>query len=492
MERAAGRALALLACTQFLLILDTAIINVAAPSIGHELGISASSLSWVANAYLVTFGGMLLLSGRAADLFARRTLFVGGLGVLVAGSVTGAVAGEASWLIAARAVQGVGAAVAAAAAFAMLLGLFPDGPERHKALGVFAAMAGAGGAAGTVLGGVFTSWLGWRSTFGLNVVAGLLLATLALKVLEPSRPDRDRRGFDLGGALSITAGLGLLAYAMVNTGVDGWTSPWTLVPGGLAVLLLAVFVLLEAWVVRMPLVPSSVLRRPVLRTANLLSGLAQFVMFPMFFLVSVYMQTVLGYAPVAGGLGLLPLSITVILVASNTGRLIARFGLRPVMVAGYVVIAVGLGWLSLLSADGSFVADVLFPSLVLGVGLPLVTITTNAAATMQATPDEVGLASGLINTSQQFGAVIGLAVLSGVAAARTLADGGPGNLTALTDGFAAAFLVSAGIALASALLAATLRPAAPQGTNISARSAAASVNYGPTRTIPQLPGTTAH
>ncbi|HSL09640.1 MAG TPA: MFS transporter [Pseudonocardiaceae bacterium] len=491
MERAARRALALLACTQFLLILDTAIINVAAPSIGGELDISASSLSWVANAYLVTFGGLLLLSGRAADLFGRRGLFIGGLGGLVAGSVAGAVADKAAWLIAARAVQGGGAAVAAAAAFAMLLDLFPDVRERHKALGVFAAMAGAGGAAGTVLGGVFTSWLGWRSTFGLNVVAGLLLAALALCVLEPSRPERDRQGFDLGGALSITAGLGLLAYATVNTGVDGWTSPWTLVSGGLAVLLLAVFVLVEARV-RTPLVPLSVLCRPVLRTANLLSGLTQFMMFPMFFLVSVYLQTVLGYAPVVSGLGLLPLSLTTIVVASNTGRLIARFGLRPVMVAGYVVIAVGLGWLSLLSADGSFAADVLFPSLVLGVGLPLVTITTNAAAAMQARPDEVGLASGLINTSQQFGAVIGLAVLSGVAAARTLADGGSENVTALTNGFATAFLVSTGVALASALLAAALLPVTAQWTSVPARPAPAPVDDGPTRTIPQSPGTTAH
>ncbi len=457
MSGAARRALALLACTQFLLILDTAIINVAAPSIGSELDISASSLSWVANAYLVTFGGLLLLSGRAADLFGRRGLFIGGLGVLVAGSVVGAVAGEAAWLIAARAVQGCGAAVAAAAAFAMLLRLFPNGRERNQALGVFAMMAGAGGAAGTVLGGVFTSWLGWRSTFGLNVVAGLLLAALALRVLEPSRPERDRRGFDLGGALSITAGLGLLAYAMVNTGVEGWTSPWTVVPGGLAILLLAAFVLVEARV-STPLVPLPVLLRPVLRTATLLSGLTQFVVFPMFFLVSVYLQTVLGYPPVVSGLGLLPLSLTTIVVASHTGRLIERFGLRPVMVAGYVVLAVGLGWLARLSAGGSFATDVLFPSLVLGVGLPLVTITTNAAAAMYAGPDEVGLASGLINTSQQFGAVIGLAVLSGVAAARTFTDGGPENLTALTNGFATAFLVAMGVALASALLAAALRP----------------------------------
>jgi EmrB/QacA subfamily drug resistance transporter len=490
-QRAVRRALALLACTQFLLILDTAIINVAAPSIGHDLNISASNLSWVANAYLVTFGGLLLLSGRAADLFGRRRLFIGGLGVLVAGSVAGAVAGDGAWLITARAVQGCGAAVAAAAAFAMLLGLFPDSPGRHKALGVFAAMAGAGGAAGTVLGGVLTSWLGWRSTFGLNVVAGLMLATLALRVLEPNWPERNRQGFDLGGALSITGGLGLLAYAMVNTGVDGWTSPWTVVPGGLAVLLLAVFVLVQARV-RSPLVPLSVLRRRTLRIASLLSGLTQFLIFPMFFLVSIYLQTVLGYAPVAGGLSLLPLSLTTIVVASNTGRLISRLGLRPVMVVGYVVIAVGLGWLSLLAPDGSFTTDVLFPSLILAVGLPLVTITTNAAAAMHAGPDEVGLVSGLINTSQQFGAVIGLAVLSAVAGARTHANGGLENLAALTNGFATAFLVSMGVALASALLAAALRPVTPHRPSVAARSAPASIDDRPSRTIPPLPSTTAY
>jgi len=463
MERSARRALALLASTQFLLILDTAIINVAAPSIGQELGISALALSWVANAYLVTFGGLLLLSGRAADLFARRGLFVLGLGILVAASAAGALANEAAWLITARAAQGVGAAVAAASAFAMLLGLFPDGPDRHRALGVFAAMAGAGGAAGTVLGGVLTSWLSWRSTFGLNVVAGLLLALLALRVLEPGRSRQERTGFDLGGALSVTAGLGLLAYALVNTGVDGWTSPRTLVPGGLAIVLLAVFVVVERRV-RTPLIPPAVVRRPVLLAANLLSALGQVVLFPMFFLVSVYLQAVLGYPAVVGGLSLLPLCAVVIVVASNAGRLIGRFGLWPVMVSGYVLVAIGLAWLSRLSADGSFVADVLFPSLVIGVGLPLVAITTNVAATAEAGPDEIGLASGLINTSQQFGSVIGLAVLSGIAAARTLADGGPDNPVALTNGFGTAFLVSAGVALLSALSVVALRSVAPQRT----------------------------
>ncbi|TCJ31624.1 MFS transporter [Parafrankia sp. BMG5.11] len=461
MEKSARSALTLLAGTQFLLILDTAIINVAAPSIGDEFDVSAATLSWVANAYLVTFGGLLLLSGRLADLFGRRRLFLTGLAVLVAASLTGAVAQTASWLIAARAVQGAGAALAAAAAFALLLSLFPDGPDRHRALGVFAAMAGAGGAAGTVLGGVLTSWLTWRSTFGLNVVAGLVLVGSALRSLAPDTRPSARLGFDLGGALSVTSGLALLAYSLVNTGVAGWTSPRTLVPGVTAVVLLAVFVWLEGRV-RVPLVPAAVVRRPVLRRANLLSALGQVVLFPMFFLVSVYLQDVLGYSPVAGGSALLPLCVVVILVASNADRLIGGLGLRPAMTAGYVLVAVGMAWLSLLSPDGSFTGDILLPSLILGVGLPLVAITTNVAATADAGPEEIGLASGLINTSQQFGSVIGLAVLSGIASARVSAEGGPDDPAALTSGFAVAFIVASAIALLSALYAAVPRTARPQ------------------------------
>lgn len=452
-----GHALALLACTQFLLIMDTAIINVAVPSIGDDLGVSAAALSWVANAYLVAFGGLLLVSGRIADLFPRRALFVAGLGVLAAGSGAGALAADAGWLIASRAAQGAGAAITASSAFALLLSLFPDGPGRHRALGTFAAMAGAGGAAGTVLGGVLTGRLGWWSAFGANVLAAVVLMGLAVRVLPETRPEGERRGFGLVGAAAVTAGLGLLAYGVMNTGVDGWAAPRTLIAWTLAALMFAAFVAAESRA-SAPLVPVAVLRRPVLRAANLLAGLAQTVLFPMFFLVSVYLQAVLGYSPEAGGLGLLPLSITVILVSGVTGRLITRFGSRPVMVTGFVLVAAGMVWLSRLSPDGSFASDVLWPSLVLGVALPLVTVTTNAAATAQAGPDEIGLVSGLLNTAQQFGSVIGLAALNAVAAADVSGDGA-GDATALTEGMSLAFLLSAAVALASALYALTVRAA---------------------------------
>lgn len=449
-------ALALLACTQFMLILDTAIINVAVPSIGSELGISPTGLSWVANAYLITFGGLLLFSGRAADLFGRKKLFVVGLALLVLASLAGALADDAAWLITARAVQGIGAALAAASAFALLLTLFADGPERHKALGVFAAMAGAGGAAGTVLGGVLTSWLGWRSTFVLNVLAGVVLIVCARRLLPEAREDDAGRGFDVAGALTVTGGLGLLAYALVNAGEAGWTAATTLVPAALAAVLLVTFVAIESRAAQ-PLLPLRVLGRPTLRLANVLGGLSQMALFPMFFLVSLYMQAVLGFEPVAGGLGLLPLSLVVVLVAGTADRLIGRFGLRAVMTAGFTLIAAGLGWLSTLSAQGTFSADVLAPSIVLGVGLPLAAVTTNVAATMDAGEEEVGLASGLINTSQQFGSVLGLAVLTAVASARTGASDDP---VALTNGFQAAFLVAAGISLAGALLSLALRAGA--------------------------------
>ncbi|MFD8933870.1 MFS transporter [Streptomyces sp. NPDC059578] len=451
------RALALLACTQFVLILDTSIINVAAPSIGRDLGISPAELSWVANAYLISFGGLLLLSGRAADLLGRRRLFIAGLGTLAAASLLGALVGSAPLLITARVVQGTGAAMAASAALALLLSLFDDGPERHRALSIFAAMAGAGGAAGTVLGGVLTSWLGWESTFALNVVVGLGLILPARRLLPAGNRTGDEGGFDLPGAASVTGGLALLAYALVNAGESGWQDPVTLLTGALAVSLLTAFVLVERRV-RHPLVPPAVFRRRTLRLANVLAGMWQMSLFPLFFLVSLYLQSVLGHEPVVSGLGLLPLSVVVVLVASGTDRLIGRFGLRAVMCTGFVLVAIGLVWQSTLSPSGSFAADVLPPSLLLGVALPLVSVTTAVAATLGTERDETGLASGLVNTSQQFGSVIGLALLSGVAAARTAAVPGPRDV-ATTEGFSAAFLAGAALALVAALL--TLRLVVP-------------------------------
>ncbi|MFI1394836.1 MFS transporter [Streptomyces sp. NPDC020681] len=448
-------ALVLLASTQLLLIMDTAIINVALPSVGDDLGSGSAGLSWVANAYLITFGGLLLLGGRTADLLGHRALYLGGLGVLAAASAGGGLAQNAGALVAARAAQGVGAALAAAAAFALLLHLFPDGPGRHKALGAFAAMGGLGGVLGTVLGGVLTDLLGWRSTFWLNVLVALVLGGAALRLLN--RGGRSAvRGFDIGGALTATGGLGLLAYALVGAGEAGWTGTRTLAAGGAGLLLLAAFAVIESRVAH-PLVPPAALKRSAQRDANVLSALAQMALFPMFFLVSLYLQSVLEQSALTGGLGLLPLSLVVVAVAPHTGRVIARLGLRRAMTLGFGLLFAGLVWLALaLAPDGTFFTTVLAPSLVIGVALPLVMVTTNVAATAEATPEETGLASGLINTSQQFGSVLGLALLVAVATAGTPAGAG-----AETAGFRSALLVGAAFAALAALLSGRLRQPVP-------------------------------
>ncbi|MFF7179126.1 MFS transporter [Streptomyces sp. NPDC008121] len=449
-------ALALLASTQLLLILDTAVVNVALPSIGEDLGSGSAGLSWVANAYLITFGGLLLLGGRAADLLGHRRLFLAGLGVLAAASAAGALAPGASTLVAARAAQGVGAALAAAAAFALLLGLFPDGPARHKALGAFAAMGGLGGVLGTVVGGVLTDLLGWRSTFWLNVLVAAVLVALAPRVLAPGGR-RAARDFDLAGAFAATGGLGLVAYALVGGGESGWLSPRTLGTGGAGLALLAAFAVIETRAAA-PLVPPAVLARPALRLANVLGALAQMTLFPMFFLVSLYLQSVIGHSPLGGGLGLLPLSLVVVAVAPRTGRLILRIGLIRTMTLGFVLLCAGTLWLALaLTAGGTFLTTVLAPSLVLGVALPLVMVTTNVAATAEAAPEETGLASGLVNTAQQFGSVLGLAVLVAIATTRTDAA----TAAAQTTGFRAALLVGAAFAAVAATLSVRLRLPAP-------------------------------
>ncbi|KQX47408.1 MULTISPECIES: MFS transporter [unclassified Streptomyces] len=473
-------ALALLAATQLLLITDTAIVNVALPSIGADLGPGPTGLSWVANAYLITFGGLLLLGGRIADLLGHRRVLLAGLALLALASACGGLAPGAAALVAARAAQGAGAALAAASAFALLLLLFPEGPARHRALGAFAAMGGLGGVLGTVGGGVLTGVLGWRSTFWLNVLLAAALGALALRVLDGGTGGvrtgaadrsgrRHRGGFDLAGALTATAGLGLVAYALVGAAGAGWLSARTLTAGGAGLALLLAFAAVETRAAA-PLVPPAVLRRPALGLANLLAALAQMTLFPMFFLVSLHLQSVLGYGPLGGGLGLLPLSLAVVAVAPQTGRIIFRLGLPRTTTLGFVLLCAGTLWLALaLRADGTFASTVLAPGLLLGVALPLVVVTTNVAATAEAAPGENGLASGLVNTSQQFGSVLGLAVLVAVAAGRTGAADAS-RAVAETAGHRAALLTGAALAAAAALLSLRLHRGEPAAGAAPARA----------------------
>jgi len=451
-------ALALLAMAQFVVVLDASIVNVALPSIGRELDFAQGDLSWVINSYTLFFGGFLLLGGRLADLLGRRRMFIYGMWLFALASLAGGLAQSDIWLIVARAVQGLGAALISPAALAIVTTTFREGSERNKALGVWGAVAGSGGAAGVLLGGILTESLGWEWVLFVNVPIGIAAALIAPRLLGESR-DTSRGSFDIAGAVSVTAGLALLVYTLVDANDAGWASTQTLALGAVSLALLAVFVAIELRT-RHPLVPFSIFRQRTLRGANVVGLLLGMSLFSMFFFISLYMQQVLGYEPLKAGLAYLPLALTIILSAGAASALVTRIGFKPTLIAGMLFIAAGLVWFAQVSAPGgSYVGDVLFPSLLAAVGLGLAFVPTTIAAVTGIKPDEAGLASGLINTSQQVGGALGLAVLAAVATATTddsIASGERNPLVSLTAGFQDAFLIGAGMALLGALLAAVL------------------------------------
>jgi EmrB/QacA subfamily drug resistance transporter len=454
-QRAKNLALALLAMTQFVVVIDASIVNIALPSIGHALQFSQTDLSWVVNAYTLTFGGFLLLGGRLADLMGRRRMFMAGLVLFSVASLLGGLAQSEAWLIAARALQGLGAAIVSPAALSIITTTFADGEERNRALGVWGAVAGAGGAAGVLLGGVLTSGLNWRWVLFVNVPIGFLCAFLAPRVLKESRAEVESRSFDVPGALTVTAGLALLVYALVDAVNVGWGSTATIARIGGALVLLAVFVAIELRS-RSPLMPLSIFRLRTLRGADTVALLIGMSLFSMFFFVSLYMQQVLHYSALKAGLSYLPLAVGIILSAGAASFLVTRFGFKPVLLAGLLFIAGGLYWFSKVPATGgTFAGDVLGPSLLAAVGLGLSFVPVTIAAVTGTRPQEAGLASGLVNTAQQVGGALGLAILATVANSRTLAalHSGQHSLpVALTKGFERAFLVGTGFALAGALL----------------------------------------
>jgi EmrB/QacA subfamily drug resistance transporter len=454
-------ALALLAAAQFVVVLDASVVNVALPSIGSALDFSQDDLSWVINAYTLAFGGFLLLGGRMADLLGRRRLFMLGLGLFAAASFAGGIAQSSGWLIAARAVQGLGGALLSPAALSLLTTIFAEGKERNTALGVWGAVAGSGGAAGVLLGGVLTEWAGWEWVLFINVPVGLIAAALAPRLLPESRV-AGARHFDVAGAVSITAGLSLLVYTLVDANHAGWTSAQTLGLGAVAVALIAGFVAIERRT-RAPLVPFPGIFR--LRTISAINVTALFVamsLFSMFFFVSLYMQQVLGYDALKAGLSYLPLAVGIIVSAGMASQLVTRFGFKPVLVTGLVMTAAGLVWFAQVSPDGTYVGDILFPSLLSAFGLGFAFVPMTIAAVAGVSKDEAGLASGLINTSQQVGGALGLAILAAIANGRTAdvqaaAGGDPQSIpVALTEGFQLAFTVGAGFAIAGAILALVL------------------------------------
>jgi EmrB/QacA subfamily drug resistance transporter len=453
--RAKNFALALLAMTQFVIIIDASIVNVALPSIGTALRFSQADLSWVVNAYTLTFGGFLLLGGRLADLMGRRRMFMLGLVVFSLASLAGGFAQSEPWLIAARAVQGLGAAIVSPAALSIITTTFAEGAERNRALGVWGAVAGAGGAAGVLLGGILTSGLSWRWVLFVNVPIGVVCALLAPRLLAESRAEVETRSFDLPGAVTVTAGLALLVYALVDAVNVGWGSAATLAKIAAAGVLLVAFVAIELRQ-RAPLMPLSIFRLRTLRGADTVALLIGMSLFSMFFFISLYMQQVLHFSALRAGLSYLPLAFAIILSAGVASVAVTRFGFKPVLLTGLLFVAGGLLWFSRVHAPGgSFVGDVLGPSVLAGIGLGLSFVPVTIAAVTGTRPHEAGLASGLVNTAQQVGGALGLAILATVANSRTksvLHAGQHDVAIALTKGFERAFLVGAGFALAGAAL----------------------------------------
>ncbi|MCW3001258.1 MAG: transporter [Conexibacter sp.] len=450
--------LALCCLAQFMVILDVSIVNVALPSIRGDLGFSATGLQWVVNAYTLAFGGFLLLGGRAADLVGRREVFVGGLLVFALASLAGGVAQNDGELIAARAVQGLGGAIVAPATLSILTTTFTEGAERNKALGLWGAMGGVGGATGALLGGILTQTLSWRWILLINVPIGIAVALAALRVVTRSRRDAaSARSFDLSGALTVTAGLVVLTYGIVETDVHGWGSSRTLVTIAIGLALLATFALIEGRIASAPLVPLRIFRNRPVTGANLVVFCMGAAAFSLWYFLSLYLQQVLGFDPIEAGLSFLPMTAAIIGTSQLASRLTSRLGAGKVLSVGMTLLALGMLGLSRISADGSFLADVLVPSVLAAAGIGFSFVPVTIAATAGVQGREAGLASGLVNTFRQVGGSIGLALLATVATQHTASiGGGVSRAFALTEGFQRAFLVGAVFAAVGAVVSLTV------------------------------------
>ncbi len=462
------RATLLLCClAQFMVILDVSVVNVALPAIRGGLHFSEQNLQWVVNAYTVTFAGFLLLGGRAADLLGRRRVFVSGLVLFAVASVAGGLADSQLVLIAARAVQGLGGAVIAPASLSILTTTFTEGAGRNRAVGIWGAMGGAGGAAGVLLGGVLTDLLGWRWILFINVPIGLLAALAAQRLLAEGRAPERARNFDLPGALSATIGLSLLVLGIVRTDATGWGAPGTLALIGAGLALLLVFLAIEGRLATAPLMPLRIYSSRTLSAANLVVLLVGGATFGMWFFVSLYLQQVLGYSPIKAGLAFLPMTLCIVAGSTLASRAVARIGAKPLLVAGMAAQTVGLVLFAGVSVHGDYLGDMILPSLLVAIGIGLAFVPATICAVAGVAPSEAGLASGLVNTSRLVGGALGLAILAALATARTSHDlhrvtGGRLALhAALTDGFHLAFLVAAGFALVGGLVALLGLPRSP-------------------------------
>jgi EmrB/QacA subfamily drug resistance transporter len=460
-------ALLILCLGDLMIVLDVTIVGVALPSIRADLGFSEESLAWVVNAYLITFGGFLLLGGRLGDLLGHRTLFLAGVALFTAASAVCGLASSQAVLISARAVQGIGGAVVSAVALSLMMTLFTEPTERAKAMGIFGFVASGGGSLGVLLGGILTDTLDWHWIFLVNVPVGVLVVVLTLAVISGGRVAAAAQRLDVAGAVTVTASLMTAVYAIVNGNQVGWLTVRTLGLLAVSALLLAIFLVIEARV-RWPLVPLRLFLLRNIAVSNTVGVLWAGAMFAWFFLTALYLQLVLGYSPLQVGLAFLPGNL--VMGAMSIGlsaKLVLRFGIRPPLTAGLLLAALGLLLLARAPVDGNFAIDVLPSMILLGLGAGMAFNPVLLAAMSDVEPTEAGLASGLVNTSFMMGGALGLAVLASLAASRsdTLLADGESQAAALTGGYHVAFLVAGIFAAAAAGLAAvSLRVRTPEAT----------------------------
>jgi len=447
-------AFAVLSLGSFMIVLDTTIVNVALPSIRTDLGFTEASLAWVVNAYMLFFGGFLLLGGRLGDLYGRRKLFVAGIGIFTAASFAAGISSSQPILVAARAAQGLGGAVVSAAGLSLMMSLFTEPAERAKAMGVVGFISAGGGSVGVLLGGILTSIFGWHAVFMVNIPVGIAVYALSLRLLPATRPFASGTRLDIAGAVTVTASLMLAVYAIVNGNESGWTSGQTVGLLAAAVALLAAFFVIESRVSD-PLVPLTLLRRRNLAIANVMGVLWAAAMFAWFFLSALYLQVVLRYDPLQVGLAFLPGNVIMAIFSVGiSAKLVMRFGLKAPLGTGLALAGLGLALLVRAPINGNYVVDVLPSMVLLGLGAGIAFNPMIIVAMTDVEPERSGLASGLVNTSFMMGGALGLAVLASIAAARTgdsLASGAA-QIAALTDGYHAAFAIGAAFAIIAAVL----------------------------------------
>ncbi|WP_022927971.1 MFS transporter [Patulibacter americanus] len=464
-----GAILFLVCAAQFMVILDVSVVNVALPAVRSALGFSETGLQWVVSAYTLTFGGLLLLGGRAGDLLGRKRMFIVGIVVFSLASLAGGLAQSQAMLVAARALQGVGGAIVAPATLAILTTTFREGPERARAFAAWGAVAAAGGSAGGLVGGVLTELLSWRWILFVNLPIGVAIVWLALRDLQPDRVEDKAaaRDFDLTGALTITLGVSALVYGIVRSESIGWGATGTTAPIAVGIVLIVLFVLVEARLAKAPLMPLSIFASRQLTAANLAVFLLGASMFAMWFFLSLYLQQVLGLTAIQTGVAFLPQTAVMALGSTQAAKVVAKLGIRTTLTVGFLLSAIGLAWLTQIDADGSFWVDVLGPSVVLAAGMGLCMVPITTAAVTGVDGRQAGLASGLVNVSRQVGGALGLAILASIASSRTADSlagaGAQPSAAALADGYAHAFVFASAFALAGALVVFALVRTEPGG-----------------------------